>query len=399
MTHNSQEKAINIGVLLAHSPQADEQKMRQFIDHLTAKATAHLETAAKIKCEFHHEISVQLKDDTARYASDFLDRTNLRMVHGPYDVMIVITDAAIKSSRHKTVPALTSQVSRIIVLSTQSLLHSPRGADVRNLTQNRVILNAVVLLLHQFGHLFELSHSTNRDAIMSFYKFNEELKTVPEFTKLEQQKIQKQAQLLPDQILFEGGFLKEFIFHLKSAFKHPKNVFIPLWRNHAPLIPLSLSRLSTAAVAPSLILVFSAESWDVAYHMTNRVTYLAAIVSVMVSAIYLMFSLNLQFPRVNNTSLTEHGAVINVSMFLTLLFAMAGLFGIILITILLIEYFVFPPDLMSQWPSLDNPDFNLVDKLRLATFISMLGVLTGALAGGLESRNVIREFALFRRKV
>ena len=390
---------IHIGVLLAHSPRAKEENMRQFIDRLTAKVASQLNNATNICCEFHHEISIQLKDDTARYASDFLDRTNLRMVHGPYDVMIVVTDAPIISSRHKTVPALSSQVSRIIVFSTQSLLHSPRGMDVRTLTEDSVVLNGAVLLLHQFGHLFELKPNAATGSLMSDYKFNKKLETVPEFTEKEQLKIQQQAKRFPDQILFEGGIIQEFIFHLKSAFKHPKGVLIPLWRNRAPLIPLSLSRLSTAAVAPALILVFSAESWDVAYHMTNRVTWIAAIAAVVISAVYLMFSLNLNFPRVNSTNLTEHGAVINVSMFLTLLFAMAGLFGLIFITMLLIEYFVFPPDLMRQWPSLDNPTFNIFDKFRLAAFISMLGVLTGALAGGLESRNVIREFALFREKV
>lgn len=50
---------------------------------------------------------------------------------------------------------------------------------------------------------------------------------------------------------------------------------------------------------------------------------------------------------------------------------------------------------MQPWPTLDQPAIELSDKLRLAAFISTVGVTTGALAGGLESRAVIRHLALF----
>ena len=37
----------------------------------------------------------------------------------------------------------------------------------------------------------------------------------------------------------------------------------------------------------------------------------------------------------------------------------------------------------------------LADKVRLAAFISGIGVTTGALAGGLESRKLIQHLSLF----
>jgi hypothetical protein len=62
---------------------------------------------------------------------------------------------------------------------------------------------------------------------------------------------------------------------------------------------------------------------------------------------------------------------------------------------LLIELYIFPPDLVQTWPTLNQPDVNFTDKLRLAAFISTIGVTTGALAGGFESRTVIQHLALF----
>jgi hypothetical protein len=64
---------------------------------------------------------------------------------------------------------------------------------------------------------------------------------------------------------------------------------------------------------------------------------------------------------------------------------------------LFMELYVFPSDLIQTWPTLNKQAVNLTDLIRLASFISTVGVTTGALAGGFESRAVIRELSLFRR--
>ncbi|MEX2470875.1 MAG: hypothetical protein WEA34_01755 [Gemmatimonadota bacterium] len=63
-----------------------------------------------------------------------------------------------------------------------------------------------------------------------------------------------------------------------------------------------------------------------------------------------------------------------------------------------VQMFIFPPDLIREWPSLEleSVTIEFADQLRIAALISTIGVLTGALGGGLESRDVIRHLALFR---
>jgi len=75
---------------------------------------------------------------------------------------------------------------------------------------------------------------------------------------------------------------------------------------------------------------------------------------------------------------------------------MLGLFLLVGTIILFIELFVFPPNLMTNWPSLENPIVGVVDIVRTAVFISTLGVLSGALAGGVENRELVSHLALFR---
>lgn len=50
---------------------------------------------------------------------------------------------------------------------------------------------------------------------------------------------------------------------------------------------------------------------------------------------------------------------------------------------------------MTNWPSLEDPTVGVVDLLRVGGFISTLGVLSGALAGGVENRMALHHLALF----
>ena len=66
---------------------------------------------------------------------------------------------------------------------------------------------------------------------------------------------------------------------------------------------------------------------------------------------------------------------------------------------LAIELWVFPSDLISTWPTLGEQQVGFSDLLRIAVFISTVGVTTGALAGGLQRRRVLRDMALFQSEV
>jgi hypothetical protein len=170
---------------------------------------------------------------------------------------------------------------------------------------------------------------------------------------------------------------------------------VPLARNRAPLLPLSLPKLATAAVTPTLVLVFSAETWDVGVHLTSGVAGIFALVSVLAATVYLTLIQRLFFPRKGKRVLTEQMAVVNVAVFLTVLAAVIGLFVMVGLLMLGIELFIFPQDLITNWPTLENPEVGFVDLLHTSAFISTIGVLTGSLAGGLESRTVVRHLALF----
>jgi hypothetical protein len=53
---------------------------------------------------------------------------------------------------------------------------------------------------------------------------------------------------------------------------------------------------TTAATAPALVLIFSAETWDVGLHVTTTVSVASSLASILAATLYLVFSRNLFSP-------------------------------------------------------------------------------------------------------
>lgn len=390
---------MNIGILLAHTSGADKDGLLAFIRQLTDDCAPELKRASGIPWKFHITEPAALDTDPPHRASDFLDEASMRMAEGPYDAVVVVTDAALISRRKMLEAGLASHITRIAVISTRRLITAPRGKPVRTLTAKNVRANAAWLLLHLLGHLAGLKHTAETgDRIMAPFAFDEARTQLPRFHEAERQQLKERGPHLPEHELHDGGFLQILVFHILMALRHPGHVLRPLMKSNAILLPLSLPGLATAAVAPTFLLVFTAEIWDVGLSMTNRVAILYAVLSILGATWYLITIQSLFLPRKERRVLTEHLAVANTVIFLSILLACIGLFLMVGGLMLAVEVYIFPEDLIKTWPTIDQPEVTLGDKLRLAAFISTVGVTTGALAGGLENRTVIQQLALFQEK-
>lgn len=387
---------VNAGILIAYSPTANLDRLREFCRRLIGDVQDELIGATGAKWNFHIEEPTNLSDDNPRGPTAFLDEASLRMVEGPFDVVIVVTDVALSSRPRAVVAGLASPVSRVIVISTRKFLITPRGKPTRTLEAESVRWNAAALLLHLIGHLLGINHNSREGFVMSEFAFDENRRGVPHFQRDERRQLKNLIIDVPENELIGGGVFRALAFHIKSAFKYAGIILLALWRNRAPLLPLSLPSLATAAVAPTFILIFTAEIWDVGLGMTNVVTAIFAVLSILAAVFYLTNVHNLFYPRKEKRVITEHMAVVNAVIFLTIFLAILGLFVMVALLMLFIEIYIFPPQLMNTWTTLEHPKVDVWDKVQLAVFISTVGVLTGALAGGLDNRAVIRYLALFQ---
>jgi predicted Zn-dependent protease len=394
-SEGSLELQVDVGVLIAHAPETDPDRLRTFATRAAEDAVGELASATDVTWRFSLEDSARLADHDRRRPSEFLDRATHRMVQGPYDMVVVVTDVPLVSSRERFVPGLASPLARVAVVSTRHLRSGPRDQPRRSLDHEAVRWNAATLLVHLVGHMLGARHRDADSGVMEPFRFRPDRRSVPSIDADVETRLRRIAGEIPATETRPRGPLSRLAFHVRSAVKNSGRVLQSLVNSRAPLLPLSLPKLSTAAVAPTLVIVFSAESWDVGFHMGNTTAGLFAAVSVLSAAVYLLFAQNLTFPRERHRIVTEHTALVNVTVFLVLVLAMLGLFVLVWAIILVIELAVFPPNLMSNWPSLEEPSVGLVDLVRTGAFISTIGVLSGALAGGLESRTIVSHLTLF----
>jgi predicted Zn-dependent protease len=389
------ELRVDVGVLLARSPGADPEAVRRFATQLARDVAPELGDATDIQWQFHAEEPASLPDGQPRRPSEFLDEAIHRMVEGAYDVVVVVTDVALLSRRERYAPGLASPLARTAVVSTRNLRGTGGRRPSRPLDAPAVRWNAAALLLHLVGHVLGAGHREADGGIMEPFRFDPALEAVPAFDAVVERHLERIAGEVPDEEARSRNRLRRLAFYARSVAGNASEIGRALLDSRALLLPFSLPKLATAAVTPTLVIVFSAEAWDVGFHMTDATAVLFAVASIVAAATYLLYVQNLAFPRKRHRVITEHAALVNVTVFVILLLAMVGLFLLVGSIMLVIELVVFPPNLMSNWPSLEQPAVGLADLVRTAAFISTIGVLSGALAGGLESRAIIRHLTLF----
>ncbi|MGB7786446.1 MAG: hypothetical protein WBL27_10120 [Salinimicrobium sp.] len=387
---------MDMGVLLAYSKPENREALHAYARQLLKDVEPELEQSSGMPWNFDITDAVRLETDEPRRPSDFLDAASQRMAEGPYDLMAVVTDVGLMSRKHLLVPGLSSSVSRILVISTRKLTTTGKGEENLELTHPRSRFNGAAIFLKLVGSIFGLRRtSAFPRALMNIKDFSRNIDRVPSFSEAEREKMRRRAEDVPDRELREGNWLESFIFHILMSLRHPREFFRPLFANKAFLLPLSLPGLATAAVAPAFILVFTAEIWDVGLGMTNTTAIVYAIVSVLLASFYLVGIQSLFLPRKEKRVVTEHLAVANSVIYCSIFFACIGLFLLVGLLMMLLELYVFPTDLMQTWPTLETGSIGLEEQIRLAIFISTVGVTTGALAGGLDKRTVVQHLALF----
>lgn len=385
---------MDVGLLVMAGPGADVARLERLAAAMAEPVGKALEPATRLRWNFHIATSRHLESDDAKRPADFLDEASMSMAEGPFDMIVVLTDVMLVARERKVQAGVASTTARIAVVSTRQLVATPRGEPLRGLESPPVVANGAALLLHLVGRIAGLEQN-HASPVMRPFEFRDNRRSLPPFSASERARLAGIGARLPERELRGEATLAALVFHALMALRHPGQTLKPLWRNRALLLPLSLPGLATAAVAPSFLLVFTAEIWDVGLGMSNVVAATYASLSILAATLFLARVQSLFLPRKKRNVLTEHLAVANTTIFLSVLLACIGLFLMVAALMLVIEIWVFPADLMQTWPTLEQPAIAFADKLRLAAFIATVGVTTGALAGGLENRAIMRHLALF----
>ncbi len=146
----------------------------------------------------------------------------------------------------------------------------------------------------------------------------------------------------------------------------------------------------TAALSVIIVLLFAAETWDVAKTVSLLQIGIFSIISVG-AALYLLyraFALDAVMSR--DRFLTETSVVTAAATLLSLLATLLVLYTGLAVLMYGAIVTVFPEPLMESWVSTGAAD-QAIDHIKLSLFLASMGVLAGSLGGRSDSREVVRS--------
>ena len=325
-----------------------------------------------------------LTPGAGKYAPlDFLEIGISEKLERDLPFLLIVTEVDLSSSSLAYTLALPSQLTNIAVVSTRRLSPEFWGdpAD-RDVTVARL----AALLLHSFGHLVSLRHESDRTNIMYPLEGVQDLDCMVHFTPAQRERIGRNLPKEAHERSTRDGKLR----FIGWTLLHDAG---PIARAVARANPFRLlgtmPTMIAAALSVIVVLLFSAETWDIASAVsvpqiaTFSVMCLAAAAFVLYRA-FAFDALLSRDRRITESSIVTTAATV-LCLVLTLLIMFVFFGGLMYIVIIS----VFPEQLMQSWPGAGEAT-TAVDHLKLSLFLAAMGVLAGSLGGRSDSRDLVR---------
>lgn len=319
-----------------------------------------------------------------------------------WDFTIIVTGADLVSHYRDSAVAALSRSLEGVVISTRRI--DPRAIYKYASNDERIATMAArvaTLALHSLGHMTGLGHHPAPDNLMADFGAIEEL--------------DGDKKLTPDQVQLVTGELHDTAdrrLEEHAADQRPRTLpfyLRAMWLNRMEIVdaivdakpyqfPFRLSRLTTAAVSAMLILLMTAEIWDLG--MSQRVPTIAiqSAIAIAATTCYVLFRQRLLSRRVHG-KLTEQFVVTRVATISIVFCGMLTTYAMMLVTTFLLSAWLFSPKLAGSWAASAAAPLGPFDYAKLAAFIASLCIFIAALGASFEQQNYFRHITFVDEEI
>lgn len=312
-----------------------------------------------------------------------------------WDFALVVTGADLKSYYKPFALGTPSQAVNVAVLSTAwidpAATHS--GAD-GNGRADGMTRRLLALALHLFGHLNDLPHSNDPGDVMYDLKTVEDLDRMEHFSDAALARLEGELHAEADLRLEETEHYrgKALLFYVRAAFQNRLDILNATFGIRPWEFPFRFSRLTTAAASTMLILVITAEAWDLG--MSQPPLFVLAIsLAALVGTCFFIVKRQRLLVRRRAQRLSEQRVVANTSVVLAVVVGMATVYGLLFATTLFLSQTLFSPHLIEGWAASLDGDIRPYHFFVLAGFVASLGIIIGALGASFEEESYFRHVA------
>ncbi len=355
---------------------------------IVAGAVRQLEAAflhePRLRTSVLHFAGPHLTPGAGNYAPlDFLEIAVAEKIERDVPFLLVVTEVDLSSSSLAYTLALTSRLTNIAVLSTRRLSPEFWGDEP---DFERTVSRLARLMLHTFGHLVALPHEPDRDDVMFPMEGVQDLDGTGGFDARQLERI---GRVLPREANERSARTGKMGFISSVLVQDAPTILRAVIRANPFRLLSKMPTMLAAALSVIVVLLFGAETWDVAHAVS--VPQIAAFSLMCLSSaafvLYRAFAFDTLLSR--DRRLMESSVVTVAATLLSLVLTLLVMFTFFGATMYFVIVTVFPQKLMESWPGAGAATTTL-DHLKLSLFLAGMGVLAGSLGGRSDSRDLVR---------
>lgn len=315
---------------------------------------------------------------------------------GQWDFALIVTEADLHSFYRPFMLGAPAQSLACAVCSLARL--EPTRADGDEQHEARVARlrqRLTALALHLFGHLAGADHSENDPtAFLHNARTAADLDAMTRFCPQSLTEMQDTLEDVADPRLEEQMPRKtsRAAFYLRAMWHNRAEIAEAIWEMRPWLFPFLLSRLTTAAVSTMIILIITAEAWDLGMSQPPARLVGLALVALAGTSFYIVKRQHLLVHR-RAQRLKEQVVVTEVSVLLGIAVGMLTTFALLFVLTLALSLLLFGEALVVGWAASLGGNITFLHYLTLAGFVATLGLLTGALGASFEEQTYFRHVA------
>jgi predicted Zn-dependent protease len=312
-----------------------------------------------------------------------------------WDYAFVFTGADLTSYYKPFAFAMPSQALAVAVMSTARLASRSLLADNSETWSVLKTQRLFSLSMHLLGDLNGLDHRSEPSDFMYEPRDMDELDRMTHYSSSGRQRLLQMLMEVADIRLEEQPHTKKSGvggFYLRALWLLRTDIVSAVLQAKPWQFPFRLSRLTTAALSTLLILMMTAEAWDLGM---NQQLWLMSGFSVLVLLGTSLFIVKRQklLLRPGQRRLTEQIVVTNVASGLIVLAGMSVTYLMLFSLTLLFAGALFPDQLVESWAASLAGQIGWQNYVCLAELVASLGILIGALGASFEGQDYFRHIA------
>lgn len=322
-----------------------------------------------------------------------------------WDFALVVTTADLDSHHRENALAAPARTVDTAVVSTARLLPD-RGGDAGD--REVVARRLHALWMHLLGDLCGVDHAAGKESYMAVPETAVDLDERVRFADAELAAIAGALALVADARLEEteaGARMGALSFHLQVLRIGGREILHRVLEARPWELPFRLTRLLTAAVGSTVLLLFTAEAWELGLRQPAGTIAALAVLAVGLTTALILRRQQLLL-RGSGRRLNEQVAMMNVTVLLVVTLGVLATFALVLLLAAAAAWLLFDPPLMRSWaPSVADGGNGVegVDgaggmdglggaaRWTAATFTAAIGTVIGGLGATFEGSERLRH--------